>query len=154
MDSNFNPDTFIDLEVTGALDTRLEPVPVGEWPATIKEVQKPRQATSPKDGKTYTFMEIMWEITDPQVEAHCQRTRPTVRQSISLDVSPQGGLDMGKGKNVGLGQLREALGLNDPSQSFAIRMLSGRGAKIKVGHRQDKDDPTKIFTDVKQVSRI
>lgn len=154
MDSNFNPDTFIDLEVTGALDTRLEPVPVGEWPATIKEVQKPRQATSPKDGKTYTFMEIMWEITDPGVWAHCQRERPTVRQSISLDINSQGGLDMGKGKNVALGALRDAMNLNDPAATFAPRMLQGRGAKIKVGHRQDKDDPTKIFTDVKQVSRI
>ena len=152
MDSQFNPDTFIDLEVTGALDTQLILVPRGEWIGKIGEIKPPR-VTQSKDGNTYVFLDIPIKVTDPDVERHCQRPEPQVRHSISLDII-DGRLDMGPGKNIGLGQLRDALGLNDPTAPFSARMLSGKGIKVKIEHTKDKTDPTKTYANVQGVSKI
>ena len=58
---------------------------------------------------------------------------------------------MGKGQNVGLGRLREAVGLNSPGQPFAFSMLTGRVAKVVVKHRIHED---KIFAEVKAVAKM
>jgi hypothetical protein len=68
-----------------------------------------------------------------------------------LDLDPNGGLDMAEGKNVGLGRLREALGLNDPTESFSFNMLPGRMAKVRVGHREDSRDPEIKYAEVQAV---
>ena len=66
-------------------------------------------------------------------------------------LSDSGGLDMGKGRNVGLGRLREALNLNQPGQSFSFSMIPGRLAKVSVSHRIDGEN---IYAEVKAVARV
>lgn len=76
---------------------------------------------------------------------------PSVRQTLWLDTTESGGLDFGKGKNVGLGRLREALGQNAPGKPWAPGMLVGGVAKVKVSHSIDKRDNVTINADVKAV---
>jgi hypothetical protein len=69
-----------------------------------------------------------------------------------LDLNESGtGMDTGKGKNVTLGRLREALGLNQPGTPFSFRQLIGRAAKISVTQRVDGDQ---IYNDVKGVVKL
>jgi len=148
---DFNPDTFLDSAVTESNDTKLIPVPVGEYVAVIDSV-KARQWQSRNDpSKAGVALDVTWLIDDPAVKQLLDREKVTCKQGIMLDLQDNGGLDMGKGKNVGLGRLREAVDLNANGQPFAPTMLVGRVAKVKVEHRVDGAD---TFAEIKQVAHI
>lgn len=151
MSSTFDPDTFLAQTVTEANDTKIVPCPVGEFTGIIKEY-KARQWTAKNDPSNQgVTLDITWSIDDQGVKEALDRTEVTVRQGIMLDVLDSGGLDLGKGKNVGLGRLREAVGLNVPGQPFAFPMLTGQVAKLTISHRVVGED---IFADVKMVAKL
>lgn len=147
----FNPEQFLDQQFTEANDTKLVPVPVGEYTAIAGEV-KCRQWQSKADpSKSGLTLDITWEIDDPAVKELLGRDKVTVRQGIMLDLTESGTMDMGKGRNVGLGRLREALNLNQPGQAFSFSMIPGRLAKVSVTHRIDGEN---IYAEVKSVARL
>lgn len=147
----FSPEQFLDMQVTESNDTKTIPVPVGEYTAVAEEV-KCRQWQSKKDpSMSGLTLDIKWSIDAPAVKELLGRDKVTVNQGIMLDLTDSGGLDMGKGRNVGLGRLREALGLNAPGQPFSFMMVSGRVAKISVNHRIDGEN---IYAEVKGVAKM
>lgn len=147
----FNPEQFLDQQFTEANDTKLVPVPVGEYTAIAGEV-KCRQWQSKADpSKSGLTLDIPWEIDDSAVKELLGRDKVTVRQGIMLDLTDSGSMDMGKGRNVGLGRLREALNLNQPGQAFSFSMIPGRLAKIAVTHRIDGEN---IYAEIKSVARL
>ena len=147
----FSPDQFLDMQTDQANDTKIVPIPPGEYVAVVGEV-KARPWTSKSDSsKSGIALDIQWDIDDAGVRALLGRDKVTVKQGVMLDMTESGGLDMGKGKNVGLGRLREACGLNTPGQPFSATMLTGRVAKVKVEHRVDGDN---IYSEVKQVAKM
>lgn len=147
----FSPEQFLDMQVEGAMDTKVVPVPVGEYVSVCSDV-KARTWTSKKDSsKSGVTLDITWEVDDQNVKALLGREKVTVRQGVMLDLTESGGLDLGKGKNVGLGRLREAVGLNSPGQPFSVTMIVGRAAKVNVTHRVEGED---IFAEVKGVTRV
>lgn len=147
----FSPDQFLDMQVTESNDTKLVPIPVGEYVAVVSEV-KARPWTSKSDpSKSGIALDVQWDIDDAGVKQLLGRDKVTVKQGVMLDMTESGGLDMGKGKNVGLGRLREACGLNQPGQPFSATMLTGRVAKVKVEHRVDGEN---IYSEVKQVAKM
>ena len=149
--SAFDPDQFLAQTVEQANDNKIVPCPAGEFMGYVKDF-KARQWTSKKDpSNSGVALDITWSIDDQGVKQLLDRDEVTVKQGIMLDMTEQGGLDMGKGKNVGLGRLREALGLNVPGQAFSIPMLSGRVAKLTVAHRVDGED---IYAEVKMVAKV
>lgn len=147
----FNPEQFLDQQFTEANDTKLVPVPVGEYTAIAGEV-KCRQWQSKADpSKSGLTLDITWEIDDSAVKELLGRDKVTVRQGIMLDLTDSGSMDMGKGRNVGLGRLREALNLNQPGQAFSFSMIPGRLAKVAVTHRIDGEN---IYAEVKSLARL
>lgn len=147
----FNPEQFLDQQFTEANDTKVIPVPVGEYTAIAGEV-KCRQWQSKADpSKSGLTLDITWEIDDPAVKELLGRDKVTVRQGIMLDLTDSGSMDMGKGRNVGLGRLREALNLNQPGQAFSFSMIPGRLAKVAVTHRIDGEN---IYAEVKSLARL
>ena len=147
----FNPEQFLDQQFTEANDTKLVPVPVGEYTAIAGEV-KCRQWQSKADpSKSGLTLDITWEIDDSAVKELLGRDKVTVRQGIMLDLTDSGSMDMGKGRNVGLGRLREALNLNQPGQVFSFSMIPGRLAKVAVSHRIDGEN---IYAEVKSLARL
>ena len=64
-----------------------------------------------KDGLR-AVMDVTWLILDEDVKKETELERPTCRQGFFLEVNDKGGLERGKNKNVGLGRLLEALGIN------------------------------------------
>lgn len=149
MESAFDPDTFMNQTIDEALDTRFVPVPEGDYPATIKsfEIKQVGQ-------ENRTVLNIIWDIQDQTVLAEIGRDSATVRQTVWLDID-QGKLDKGKGKNVGLGRLRAALGQNEPGQPWNFGALEGAGpALVRVTHRADRDDPEIVYSEVKSVGTV
>lgn len=146
---SFDPNTFLNQTFEGSNDTVQQPVPAGEYLAVADKVDV--KTWQSKDGSASGLkLEIVWEIDDPSVKEFLGRTKVTSRQNIMLDLTDTGQLDMGKGKNVGLGRLREAIDLNDPTQGFAFGMIQGRMAKVKVSHRPYEDN---IFDEIKAVAK-
>ena len=149
--SMFSPEQFLDMQINESNDTKIVPVPVGEYFAVVKEV-KARPWQSKADlSKAGIALDIQWSLDDASVRSLLGRDEVSVKQGVMLDMSEAGGLDMGKGKNIGLGRLREATGLNTPGQPFSFTMLTGRMAKVKVEHRVDGEN---IYAEVKQVAKL
>ncbi|MDO8340821.1 MAG: hypothetical protein Q7T59_02525 [Candidatus Woesebacteria bacterium] len=148
----FSPEQFLDMQTTESNDTVIIPVPVGEFIGIIKEIKmRPWQSKS-DPSKAGVALDVLWSIDDESVKAVTGRTEVTVKQGIMLDIREDGqGLDMGKGKNIGLGRLREATNLNVKGQPFAVTMFPGRAARVKVEHRVDGEN---LYAEVKQVARM
>lgn len=147
--SDFNPETFLNTTVDGALDTKIVPCPVGEYMALADKVTIEKWAA--RDGSSSGLkVKIMWEILDDSAKEVTGRDTLKVKQEQMLDLTDTGQLDMAKGKNVGLGRLREALDLNKAGEPFAFSMIQGRMATVKVSHRVSGED---VYDEIKAVAK-
>src|SRR5271163_4798164 len=108
----FDADSFLNSVVTGSNSTKVVPCPIGEYPAVIEKIAA-RQWQSQDGTKTGVALDVTWSIEDDEAKAATGRDVVTSRQGLMLDLTPDGAVDMGEGKNVGLGRLRAAVGLND-----------------------------------------
>lgn len=128
--SGFDPSAFLGATMTEA-NTRRPPIPAGTaLPGTLGE-PKMRQTEGTKDtnrGVIYTFLEIPVELdltSNSAVRQRVGQDKVTLIWSTSVDLTPTG-FDMSAGKNNGLRQLREALGMNQPGAPFNLLMVQGR----------------------------
>ena len=147
----FDPNSFFEQVITEVGSTEAVPIPAGEYLATIdkKEVTTWQKKDDPSvAGLT---LDVTWEIDSPEVKELLGRQKVTCRQGIMLELTESGTLDMGKGRNVQLGRLREAVDLNTPGVPFSFPMLPGRLAKVKVTHRVDGDQ---IFAEIRSVAKL
>lgn len=152
--SMFDPNTFMEMTTDAANSTVSVPVPAGEYVAFIEKVEARQWKKKDDPSVAGMALDIIWNIDDANVKALLERDKVTVKQGIMLDLNDVGGLDMGKGKNVSLGKLREAVNLNNPGQPFGFRMLEGRPAKVVVVHRPDDKNSELIYAEVKAVARL
>lgn len=148
MASQFDPASFLNQEFNEALDTKVVPCPVGEYLAISDKVEiKPWSA---KDGSSSGLkLEILWDIQDDNVKQLLGRDTVKVMQQQMLDLTETGALDLAKGKNVGLGRIREALDMNKAGEPFSFAMMQGRMAKVNVTHRPYGDD---LFAEIKRIA--
>lgn len=131
--SVFDPATFASMVFTESNSTESTPIPAGEWPFTITKTEI--VAWSSKD-KTKAGLKLVCtlETEHPEIAQATGRPKNTAKDEIMLDLTPEGGLDFGKGMNVRLGRLRAATHLNTPGQPFSFDMLMGREATYLVVH--------------------
>lgn len=146
---SFDPATFLNTTVEEVNDTKIVPCPAGEYLALADKIDIKTWST--KDGsRSGVKLDVLWDIQDDNVKALLGRDKVTVGQTVMLDTSDSGTLDMGKGKNIGLGRLREALELNVNGQPFSFPMITGRLAKVMVTHRIDGED---IYAEIRRVAK-
>ena len=146
----FDAQAFLDATTSEVNSTKVIPVPMGEYVGVIDKVT-PRQWQSKDGSQTGIALDVIWLIEDESVKEFLGRDSVTCKQGIMLDFTPQGTVDTSEGKNVGLGRLREAVGKNNPGESFSFNMLQGLMAKVSVHHRVVGDD---TFAEVKAVARM
>jgi len=146
MSSVFDPDAFMNETIKGEIDTRIIPVPEGEWNAQVDNI-KFRQLD---DGRV--IMDVFWEILEDSVKETTNNSKPTCRQSVFLDMTDEGSLDLSKGKNRQLGLLRSAVGQNT-GKPWAPSMLIGQIAKVRVVHSPNPEDPENPYANVKGVTK-
>lgn len=129
-ESLFDPATFFQTDVQGSFDTSRPPVPPGEYPGVISKIDL-RSGTSAK-GRPWASLNVIWEIDDEMVRQETGLSKPTARQNLFLDLTEDGkGLAVGKGKNVDLGVLREAVGQNFSDRPWNFNMLEGAAALVR-----------------------
>ena len=148
--SAFDPSTFLDMTTAEAGSTSIEPIPAGEYTAIIESVE-PKPFISKRTGQEGIVVECNLVLQAPEVASRLGRDKLTARYSFYPDLTPQGGFDMAKGKNVSLNRLRDACGLNVPGQPFKLSMLMGKPLKAVLSHRVVGDA---VYTDVKTVGKI
>ncbi len=136
--SVFDAETFANTQTDSAMDTVLTPCPPGDRKGQVTKIEA-RQFVSDKDGKTYTVMDVHWHILDDEAKKVTGMEKPSCRQSIFIDMTPEGATDLGKGKNIQLGRLRDAVGQNSKGKKWSPSMLVGTLALCHV--EADKSDP-------------
>lgn len=151
--SSFNPETFMNTETTEALATKLVPVPEGEYMAQISKIEG-RKALN-KQEEEVAILDVFWEIMDPEgkVQKVTGRDKSTVRQSIFLDITPEGGLATGEGKNIQLGKLRAALNQNKKGQKWSPAKLTGSVATVTIKHTPNEKDPESPYANISMVAQ-
>lgn len=147
---SFDAQAFLDAAVTASNDTKVIPVPIGEFQGIIEKIS-PRQWQSKDGTQSGVALDVIWLVEDQEVKSFLGRETVTCKQGIMLDMTSDGKLDTMKGKNISLGRLREAVNLNTPGQPFSFNMLPGNAARISVRHRIDGED---TFAEVKGVARL
>lgn len=136
MTSVFDPTSFQQMTFTETNSTESVPIPVGEWPGEIAKTEIKAWQSKNDPSKAGLKVEMAVAIDDPAVAAVTGREKNTVRFEFMLDLTPEGGLDFGKGANVTLGRARSAVGLNTPGAPFSFDMFTGRRCKVAVKHEE------------------
>lgn len=152
----FNAEKFMNTTMQGPTSTVVLVCPEGEYKAFIDDGDKAIQF---RDGDASRNLSpqcvVLFAITgDQQPNQFLKRDKVLVPMTCWLDLDEAGeGLDLGEGKNVGLGRIRKAIGQNEGT--FNPPMMKGKGpVLIKVGHRADKNDPTIKYAEVTRVAAI
>lgn len=147
---SFDPESFKHVEIDESMDTEIIPPDEGVYMASIDRWNI-IGGTSQK-GNDWARLDITWELDDADgtQQAKTGRDKITARQSIFLDLTDQGAIDTGKGRNVQLGRLRSALGLNEGK--FSFDMLDGQQAQVLVTHVETSNGNT--MPEVKRVASM
>jgi len=143
--SAFDAESFGQTEYNQTNDTKYPIIPEAEYNAVVKSF-KFRQLDNGS-----VVMDVVWTLDSEEIRTLTGMKEPSVKQGVFLDMNESGSLDFSEGKNVKLGRLREALGLNKPGQPFSFNMLVGRPARLKTKNRKDGED---TFADVKEVTAL
>jgi hypothetical protein len=149
----FDVDSFLSSTINEVNDTKIVNTPPGDYQATIGDVKV--EPWNSRDG-TKSGLKLLYNaaITDPAVVAVTGRTPTKVRGEIMLDLTESGSLDMSKGKNIRLGKLREAVGMNTAGRPFSFLALDGQMLMVKVGNRPNPEDSSIVYDEIKAVTKI
>lgn len=116
--------------------TRRDPLPQGEVLAQIVKLDFKNGKISKGDrqGEDWDRLDASLEITDPEYLAQYgdgTQEKATTALGIMLEMTPTGGIATGPNKNVRLGRLRDAAGVNGKP----LGMLMGQWIRIQVSHK-------------------
>jgi hypothetical protein len=150
----FDAEALMNVTTTEQGSTEVVQCPPNDYLAILDDIKFRHGNKKDDPSDTWFAMDVIWDIQDDAVRAELGRPKVTVKQQLFLDMTDDGkGFDMGKGKNVGLNRLREALDMNKPGEPFSPAQMKGRAAMVKVTHRPDQNKPGVVYAEVTAVSR-
>lgn len=153
---SFDPAALLAATTTNAGSTEFLLLPTDEeFVANIKIDPDPAKAFGfgTKDGKDWQKLNVQMELSGQRIsELLSGRDKRTITYGVMLDLTPSGGLDMGKGMNVMLNQLRDAVGQRREGQKWGISELNGQTVRVKIKHRKGEGD--KMYEDIAKVSKF
>jgi len=151
MSEVFSTEEFLSQTHSAGFETKRTDVEAGEYPGVIDKVAYRTMPKKDKPEENSHVVDITYFIDDARQKEITQLERPTVRQSIFLDLI-DGKLDKSKNKNLGLGRLLEALGKN--LGDFSFNDLIGRACMVKVEKGENVKSPQDPFTNVTKVAKL
>lgn len=130
--------------------TRRDPLPQGETTAQIMEL-KFSGGVSQKTGNPWNRMDCQLEITDPEYLAQIPGSpeKATTTLGIMLDMNA-GQIATGPNKNIRLGRLRAAAGVNGKPLSA----LQGQFIRITIGHKPHPTEPDVVLDEVTGYTKV
>jgi len=133
--------------------TRRDPLPIGETIAQIMEM-KFNSGVSRKPGKPetpWTRLDCKLEITDPEYLAMVPNAPEKVitNLGIMLDMN-NGQIATGPNKNIRLGRLRDAAGVNGKPLSA----LNGNFIRITIGQKPHPTEPDVVLDEVTGYTKV
>lgn len=141
--SMFDPNAFLDAQTTEANEKR-PPLPAenpedpnGTYVALIGEIgtDSGTIGKGERQGQPWVSMLVPLQITVPaSLQASGFPKTLTITDRVFLDLTANGGMDNGPGKNNRQRLYREATGLNKKGEPFAWRMLQGKPIRVKISH--------------------
>lgn len=135
-DSAFNPDTFLDATLTDPTEKR-PPLPVGDYTAILGAVtarQWQGKADPTKSGIAWDIPVTIDVPAEIQAELKMDQSTLNLKDSIMIDLTANGTIDNGPGKNRRLRAYREATDMNKPGDVFSARKMEGKVVKVKITH--------------------
>jgi len=154
----FDAEALLNQTTETVMPTHLPPVPEGEYAARIGD--GPDDVTvegfkGKKDTtKTFYRATVVWYILDEGLKSQLGRDSVRVRQRFFVDLDSNTGAFLeGADKNVQLGALREAVGLNQGT--FSLARLRGAGpALVRIIQTADEKDPAIKYSEVSRVTKL
>lgn len=132
-DSVFDPNTFLTTETEAVFETRMPLIPEAKYPFIISDC-KPERSQKGKPMLVFSF-EMVGEQVDQLKSSLGLPYTPKLREYVVVEVE-NGKLATGPGKNVRLGRILEAFGMN--GKRWTPSTLKGIGpATLTVGTRTD-----------------
>jgi hypothetical protein len=129
--------------------TKLTPIPVGDYKSVIQDVELESLQGKKDTSKVYLKCVVVHLLDDAALRTALGREKVTIRQDFLVDLTESGAIDFSKDKNIRLGRLRAACGLNDPQTPWSFPMFKGRVIKVKVGQEMYEGEPqSKVFNTV------
>ncbi len=136
MSNTFDPAQFVDMEMTQEL-VRRPPLQVADYVAIIGEVTcvpwQGKQDPS-KSGLRYNVPLKLQVPPDEKARLGIDMDTIQLTDTIMLDLTENGTLDMAPGKNNQLRKYREALDMNKPGEPFSARRMQGQPILVKLTH--------------------
>lgn len=149
---------LLNAPVAGPLSTVVKVCQEGEYKAVVDDGDK---WVAFRDGDATKNLSpmgtILFSILDEGVRKHLGREKVLVPMTFFLDVTESGAIDTSEGKNVALGRLFEAAGVQNTGATFGDRLnsLKGKGPFIvKVAQRADKNDPSVKYAEIRKVAKL
>lgn len=130
--------------------TRRDPLPQGETTAQIMEL-KFSGGISQKTGNPWNRMDCTLEISDPEYLAQIPGSpeKATTTLGIMLDMN-NGQIATGPNKNIRLGRLRAAAGVNGKPLSA----LQGQFIRITIGHKPHPTEEGVVLDEVTGYTQV
>lgn len=151
----FDPNVFMEQTIDTPLEHLRELCPEGEYRMSIDDFSFDEKTFRPiirKDGTEATILRLPMVVQDDAVKAKLGRDKVVVYfRDLWLDFKPgTSELDTGPNKNVDLGAIRKALGLETGAVFAPLR---GAGPLLgRVRHRSiDENDPERKIAEVVRV---
>jgi hypothetical protein len=129
--------------------TKRTPLPVGEVNAQITKIEITDGVSGPaskKPGTPWARLDCTLEITDPEYlrgVGDGTREKAITFLGIMLDMQ-DGKIASGEDRNVRLGKLREACGVNGQP----LGALNGQVLRIAISHKPNPNQPDETISEV------
>lgn len=160
----FDLNDFTGTQVDQPNQTKLILVPPGTYKAQLDEFSRPKEMLDEKTNAPSgrAVVEVWWNLMDPEgrIKAITNNDKNRVKQALWLDLLYQkdssgqmkfSGLDFGTNRNLGLGRLRETLGMNSGGP-FRPAQLIGQVATVEVVHNPDSKKPDVSYAEVSKIA--
>lgn len=157
----FDAKSFMEQKVSAPMDTERARVAEGQYRFMIDagegwiEFNSGTISKGERAGQPWVSATIRCLCQDEAVKAELGRDKVVVRKQFFLDLDATGQIATGKGQNVDLGQMREALNQNDAKKPWDFSKLEGAGPFMgEVRHRPNEKNPNEPFAEIGRVAKV